>query len=776
MKFLSSYCQALVFAVSTLTIFGSGQSFAQQTSSPPPTYESLDSFFANPKTHRLSVRMTAKQMPVTIGGVTVQSNVYETCKVRTNTGSVLYCGLNTYGGPRLVLSQGDTLDVRLRNELPGMEETNGNGVTLPVENITNLHTHGLIVRAYAPNDHLADEPQSDSYGDYVFTGTMPVTATSNDCTMPMGHDHGGMPMNCGETRYEIKVPGHKHVSSLADGEHPSGTFWIHPHIHTLAKEQVSGGMTGMINIGTIRDYACVKPSADGTTCDKPLGFGIPMRHMLLKDIQVDLDATSSTTGTVRYDQDAGFCEGQEVANLDGFCEAKDANGTVIGKWFHTVNGVVYPTWSVPPGKAEIWRIQNASANVTYDLRIDGAGWTGDDDLGGMPFQVLGLDGVGLGLVDPAASGPAYDSAGTLQRRAILMPGSRIEIMVAWRDPATCDTTVTNPGFAACPASTPTGDQPMRLMAKDYDTGGDIWPKVGLAGVTLKGKPATPPPDAVVALLGNPQQIGGGFASADRVNPGEAFTNTATTEKCRSGKLRLLDPADGEMRRVYFGIVSDADKPGADTDPNWRPETFVLGHSIVNAAGDEYDEDGTPLPQGPWLRPMLMGDMKADLCVPFGTTETWELVNVSEEVHNFHIHQNKFAVERDADGNPVFRVQSNIDNVNLPSILLKAGLREVDHDTIIVPRGAGSGECGVDIGAGGHFEKNGTETAYRINAGSPCRGDGAAGDLSGMIRLSIPFLRRETLGQYVFHCHILEHEDLGMMSSIRVMSDDELNAP
>ena len=141
------------------------QSFAQQPPAVPPTYKSLDSFFANVKTHRLSIRMTAKQMPVTIGGVTVQSNVYETCKVRSDTGAVTYCGLNTYGGPRLVMSQGDTLDIRLRNELPPMEETTGNDVTLPVENITNLHTHGLIVRAYAPGEHLADEPQSTSYGD-----------------------------------------------------------------------------------------------------------------------------------------------------------------------------------------------------------------------------------------------------------------------------------------------------------------------------------------------------------------------------------------------------------------------------------------------------------------------------------------------------------------------------------------------------------------------------------------------------------------------------------
>jgi FtsP/CotA-like multicopper oxidase with cupredoxin domain len=239
----------------------------------------------------------------------------------------------------------------------------------------------------------------------------------------------------------------------------------------------------------------------------------------------------------------------------------------------------------------------------------------------------------------------------------------------------------------------------------------------------------------------------------------------------------------EKRRVYFGIVTDEAKPNKDTDPNWRAETFVLGTSVVGADGKDYDEDGNILPDGPLLFAAEMGSLKSDLCVPHGEEETWELVNISEEVHNFHIHQTKFKVAReDNAGHKLIVAQDPIDDVNIPDVLIsKSGEDSVTHDTILVPRGKAEADCGTDLVgsdpkdlAKGHFTKpNPNEMAYRINSGSGCRGNYGANDQAGAMGIRIPFTRSESIGRYVYHCHILEHEDLGMMASIRVLSERQL---
>jgi FtsP/CotA-like multicopper oxidase with cupredoxin domain len=93
-------------------------------------------------------------------------------------------------------------------------------------------------------------------------------------------------------------------------------------------------------------------------------------------------------------------------------------------------------------------------------------------------------------------------------------------------------------------------------------------------------------------------------------------------------------------------------------------------------------------------------------------EHWVIKNDSAEVHNFHVHQAKFEVLDHHDGNR----------------------------SIVASRASGLGI----------FHDN-----YPINPG-------------GWILLKIAFDRAEQAGRYMYHCHILEHEDRGMMSMIQVV--------
>ncbi len=97
----------------------------------------------------------------------------------------------------------------------------------------------------------------------------------------------------------------------------------------------------------------------------------------------------------------------------------------------------------------------------------------------------------------------------------------------------------------------------------------------------------------------------------------------------------------------------------------------------------------------------------------GTTEEWTVENVTNEIHDFHIHQIHFLVE----------------SVN--------GVK-VEHpywaDSVVIP--------------------------HRITNGKKA----TPGKLVLLMDFRDPIIR----GEFLFHCHILDHEDLGMMAKIEVI--------
>ena len=100
----------------------------------------------------------------------------------------------------------------------------------------------------------------------------------------------------------------------------------------------------------------------------------------------------------------------------------------------------------------------------------------------------------------------------------------------------------------------------------------------------------------------------------------------------------------------------------------------------------------------------------DIVAQQGTVEDWIIENRSSELHDFHIHQLHFLL-LDYAGRPV--------NENFV------------RDTVNVP----------------YFD--GHSLAYPS------------------VRLRMDFRDPNTVGTFLYHCHILEHEDKGMMGSIRV---------
>lgn len=171
----------------------------------------------------------------------------------------------TVPGPTIQVSPGDKLRIKFVNQL---------GET------TNLHTHGL---------HVSPEGNSDN-------------------PMVMIRD--------GETfDYEYDIP----------ADHPTGTFWYHPHHHGMVASQVYAGLYGAIIVTEQTES--------------------PSRVLVISD------TSFATDGSV-----AG-------ANLMSIMMGREGD-------FVMVNGVVQP-WAQMDRTSERWRIVNACTSRNLNLSVVG---------------------------------------------------------------------------------------------------------------------------------------------------------------------------------------------------------------------------------------------------------------------------------------------------------------------------------------------------------------------------------------------------------------------
>jgi suppressor of ftsI len=175
----------------------------------------------------------------------------------------------SFVGPTLRVRPGERIELELVNRL-----------TKP----TNLHFHGL---------HVSPGGESDNIFRLV---------------------------NPGETaHYVLEIP----------LDHPTGTFWYHPHQHHLALEQVFGGLSGVIVIDGLREK--LPPDLQG----------IDEHLFALKDFQLD---------------EAGAI----------LLESVPRDPTT-----RTVNGQINPSLTMAPGETQLWRLANVGAELFYNLRLYG---------------------------------------------------------------------------------------------------------------------------------------------------------------------------------------------------------------------------------------------------------------------------------------------------------------------------------------------------------------------------------------------------------------------
>jgi suppressor of ftsI len=192
--------------------------------------------------------------------------------------------------------------------------------------------------------------------------------------------------------------------------------------------------------------------------------------------------------------------------------------------------------------------------------------------------------------------------------------------------------------------------------------------------------------------------------------------------------------------AHFRTLCYNTGPNGDPDPPWLLARLVAPKG--KASGGDFSSQpltvGSPLPQNVYTtqlpppaakRTAIFSEnqkpqffingqrfsMKSPpmFVVHVGTVEEWHIVNVTQEIHDFHIHQIHFVVEK-------------INGVKVAHPFWA--------DSVIIP--------------------------HRYAEGNR--------DVPGTLDLLMDFRDPIIKGEFLFHCHILDHEDQGMMAKIEAI--------
>ena len=200
-------------------------------------------------------------------------------------------------------------------------------------------------------------------------------------------------------------------------------------------------------------------------------------------------------------------------------------------------------------------------------------------------------------------------------------------------------------------------------------------------------------------------------------------------------FKVLSEADAtEIRKL--GIFEGTDEFGR-----------IMGQ--LGVAEDTTDINGNPVPFGP-----LAWDDPITETPKLGSTEEWQIFNFTEDAHPIHLHQVQFQVLEKQEiifTDDVANDGSDGGSDGIPD--------DINHDGKITIGEAGTNN---DIFLGAVTERSDLSPEETGNQDTVWVGPGEV--LSIIAEFDLP-------GDYVWHCHILSHEDHEMMRPYQVITDD-----
>jgi FtsP/CotA-like multicopper oxidase with cupredoxin domain len=481
-------------------------------------------------------------------------------------------------------------------------------------------------------------------------------------------------------------------------------------------------MSGLLTIGSVGD------NVRGDAANTPWPDA-NVRSLMLKEIQVlpggvinfDSGPQPTAPGEVLNQEDTAFCAQFPATGevRQGSCPGQDNTGSggnsyVGGKWYMTVNGQQFPTVPITVPDGEIWRVGTGAGSFSWDLQLV-------DDMTRMPMtvQLIAIDGVAVHLPQDTPPNTMVRLAGgrfkvvpcpnaqvigssvpVCVNEIVMMPSSRVEFWVTYR----------NAGGQIVPP--PSGASATWKMVGLTMGTGDAWPAVDLAKVLFNQTGGR-------LYTSNQVVVSGPTDAAGVYQPGGIFTTQVpgtSTAVAPAVTTTCAPLPQGHRRRIFFGF--------SDVHTN---NTFALGYEEVDQNGNVVPGSQKPAPD----QLQRFDPSVVIVCLPLApgqmpVSETWELIQLSTENHNFHLHQTRFVMTGSNGG----VIQDNFPlGVATP---IPSFLNQVINNQ--------NGVCTVD-----DWRKGRCTTNPEV--------------------FNIQFTQ---LGEFVYHCHILEHEDGGMMARIQVV--------
>jgi FtsP/CotA-like multicopper oxidase with cupredoxin domain len=365
------------------------------------------------------------------------------------------------------------------------------------------------------------------------------------------------------------------------------------------------------------------------------------------------------------------------------------------------------------------------------------------------LTILALDGVVPARpADPDKAAKPVDAFTVPD--LLLMPASRAELYVRNDDKLHDD------------------EQVFILKTKGLNAGTDWWPEIQLARIVLKPNHVKSP---IVAGLNAP------IAKRIEVPPAIAFVPKVEPPP---GCVRDIDPAMGEHRRITFDseinselntdwtVKTEIVRPPTDKKLPVEEKWFksVPEKKVGPITFEAYkNKNGT----FDWT-----GEHNLHVCVelkPGGSShkQLWVLVNNTGSLHNFHIHQMKFRLAKASElcGHGI---QPPEESETCPERECLEPNQRLYIDDLKLPGDLGPPKCPDTIPAiedDEHAKISDREWHDTIPMPTKIG--------SNRVFLIMSFDDNVQLGRFVFHCHILKHEDKGLMAPIEVWNGNDVSA-
>ncbi len=524
--------------------------------------------------------------------------------------------------------------------------------------------------------------------------------------------------------YEVNIP----------TDHPSGTFWYHAHRHGSTALQVASGAAGALIVRGNRPYTGDKPGDIDTILKDAAGKPLTEQVFLFQQIPY---ACFDDKGNIITQKDGTWsCPGDKTGVVENF-DAQLSSPTVwdnSGR-FTSINGAVQPTLrGIAAGEIQRWRFIHGGIHDTVNLQI-------------VPMNTSGAK-ASLALQGILGGTPKEQAALIADLCPVTVPDSSKPVELV-------------PQFEiAADGLTRTAIRPIGVNKKSVSGGiGSNFLQPGYRSDVLLMFPR----DGTYCVLNQaatPAERANAGPNGGPGGQGPNETQLLATVIVSGGKVVTDDPQSYIQQALYDankgsslpvaaleGLRSGNLKPwrampdlkDATVNDDIQKADFFIGYPPFPPAAPA---TAPKKPGDPWsgafgffINYKSYDPDRIDFTRQVNTTDDWVLTSQGEP-HIFHIHVNPFQVMDVLYAKPGEKPKS---------IFGPNGECLVPADEL----GLQNQYCGM-----WHEFK---DTIFVQN------------DYQVLVRTHYD----RYIGEFVIHCHILDHEDGGMMTNIQIVPD--LNA-